>query len=103
MASERMTVARAMVKALEAEGITTVFGYPGAAICPFYDELISSGIRHILVRHEVNGGHAASGYARMTSSRNSYIGSGCDKPYNGYSNRSHGQHTYGPYHRAGKL
>ena len=66
MASERMTVARAMVKALEAEGITTVFGYPGAAICPFYDELISSGIRHILVRHEVNGGHAASGYARMT-------------------------------------
>ena len=37
MASERMTVARAMVKALEAEGITTVFGYPGAAICPFYD------------------------------------------------------------------
>ena len=66
MASERMTVARAMVKALEAEGITTVFGYPGAAICPFYDELISSDIRHVLVRHEVNGGHAASGYARMT-------------------------------------
>lgn len=55
-----------MVKALEAEGITTVFGYPGAAICPFYDELISSDIRHVLVRHEVNGGHAASGYARMT-------------------------------------
>ena len=47
MASERMTVARAMVKALEAEGITTVFGYPGAAICPFYDELISSDIRHV--------------------------------------------------------
>ena len=66
MASEKMTVARAMVKALEAEGITTVFGYPGAAICPFYDELISSDIRHVLVRHEVNGGHAASGYARMT-------------------------------------
>ena len=53
-------------KGSEAEGITTVFGYPGAAICPFYDELISSDIRHVLVRHEVNGGHAASGYARMT-------------------------------------
>lgn len=66
MASERMTVARAMVKVLEAEGIKTVFGYPGAAICPFYDELINSDIRHVLVRHEVNGGHAANGYARMT-------------------------------------
>lgn len=64
--AERMTVARAMVKALEAEGISTVFGYPGAAICPFYDELINSDIRHVLVRHEVNGGHAANGYARMT-------------------------------------
>lgn len=66
MASERMTVARAMVKVLEAEGIKTVFGYPGAAICPFYDELINSPIHHVLVRHEANGGHAANGYARMT-------------------------------------
>lgn len=61
-----MTVARAMVKCLEAERIRHIFGYPGAAICPFYDELLSSEIRHILVRHEVNGGHSASGYARMT-------------------------------------
>lgn len=61
-----MTVARAMVECLKAEGVKHVFGYPGAAICPFYDELISSGIEHILVRHEVNAGHAASGYARMT-------------------------------------
>ena len=55
-----------MVKGLEAEGIKTVFGYPGAAICPFYDELINSQVRHVLVRHEANGGHAANGYARMT-------------------------------------
>ncbi len=61
-----MTVAKAMVKCLEAEGIKHVFGYPGAAICPFYDELIESTIEHILVRHEVNGGHAASGYARIS-------------------------------------
>lgn len=61
-----MTVAKAMTECLAAEGISTVFGYPGAAICPFYDELYKTDIRHILVRHEVNGGHAASGYARIT-------------------------------------
>lgn len=66
MSTTRMTVAKAMTQALKAEGITTVFGYPGAAICPFYDELLNTDIKHILVRHEVNGGHAASGYARMT-------------------------------------
>ena len=66
MSENTMTVAKAMVECLKAEGVRTVFGYPGAAICPFYDELISSGIEHILVRHEVNGGHAASGYSRMT-------------------------------------
>lgn len=61
-----MTVAKAMVECLKAEGITTVFGYPGAAICPFYDELNNTEIQHVLVRHEVNGGHAASGYARIS-------------------------------------
>ncbi len=61
-----MTVASAMVKCLETEGVKHVFGYPGAAICPFYDALIGSEIEHILVRHEANGGHSASGYARMT-------------------------------------
>lgn len=66
MSENRTTVARAMVKCLEAEQIKHVFGYPGAAICPFYDELLKSDIQHILVRHEVNGGHSASGYARMT-------------------------------------
>lgn len=66
LAIERMTVARAMTECLRAEGITDVFGYPGAAICPFYDELYKTDIRHILVRHEVNAGHAASGYARVT-------------------------------------
>ncbi|MBQ4166234.1 MAG: biosynthetic-type acetolactate synthase large subunit [Oscillospiraceae bacterium] len=66
MSTTRMTVAKAMTECLKAEGIATVFGYPGAAICPFYDELLNTDIRHVLVRHEVNGGHAASGYARMT-------------------------------------
>ncbi len=66
MADFKMTVAKAMVKCLEAENIKHVFGYPGAAICPFYDELLKSDIKHILVRHEVNGGHSASGYARIS-------------------------------------
>ncbi|MCL2036926.1 MAG: biosynthetic-type acetolactate synthase large subunit [Oscillospiraceae bacterium] len=63
-----MTAAKALVKCLELEKITAVFGYPGAAICPFYDELELSdcGIEHILVRHEANAGHAASGMARIT-------------------------------------
>ena len=66
MAKERITVAGAMVRALEAEGIRHIYGYPGAAICPFFDELIKSDIQNILVRHEANSGHAASGYARIT-------------------------------------
>lgn len=66
LSEKRMTVARAMVECLKAENVKHVFGYPGAAICPFYDELLSSDIQHILVRHEVNGGHSASGYARIT-------------------------------------
>lgn len=59
--------AEIMVKCLENEGVSVVFGYPGAAICPFYDELYkSSAITHILVRQEQNAGHAASGYARVS-------------------------------------
>lgn len=63
----KMTVAQAMVRCLEAEGISVVFGLPGAAICPFYDALSRSSIRHILVRQEQNAAHAASGYARITN------------------------------------
>ena len=61
-----MTGAEAMVKCLEAEGITRVFGYPGVAIAPFYEGLYNSSIEHVLVRQEQNAGHAASGYARLS-------------------------------------
>lgn len=61
-----MTGADAMVKCLEAQGIDVVFGYPGVAIAPFYNSLYDSKIHSILVRQEQNGGHAASGYARVT-------------------------------------
>ncbi|MCQ2513787.1 MAG: biosynthetic-type acetolactate synthase large subunit [Ruminococcus sp.] len=58
--------AEIMVKCLEAEGVNVVFGYPGAAICPFYDKIYDSEIKHILVRDEQNAAHAASGYARCS-------------------------------------
>lgn len=61
-----ITGAEAIVRCLEAEGVSTVFGYPGATIAPFYEALSASPIRHILTRTEQGAGHAASGYARMT-------------------------------------
>ncbi len=61
-----MTGAEAIVKALEMEKADIIFGYPGAAISPFYDALLGSSIRHILTRHEQGAAHAANGYARVT-------------------------------------
>ena len=58
--------AEIMVRCLESENVRTAFGYPGAAICPFYDFLDRSSIRHILVRQEQNAAHEASGYARAS-------------------------------------
>ncbi len=59
-----LTGSGAILASLERLGITDVFGLPGGAIMPFYDELMSStAIRHILVRHEQGAGHAAEGYA----------------------------------------
>ncbi len=61
-----MIGADVIVKCLEAEGVTTVFGYPGVAICPFYNSILESEISTVLVRTEQNAAHAASGAARMT-------------------------------------
>lgn len=62
----KLTGAQAILKALEMENVEVMFGYPGAAICPFYDALTGSGIKHILTRTEQGAAHAASGYARVT-------------------------------------
>lgn len=62
-----MNGADIMVKCLEKEGITDIFGYPGVAIAPFYNSILSSEIRTILIRTEQNAAHAASGYARTDS------------------------------------
>ena len=62
-----VTGAQALVLALEAVGVDTVFGIPGGAILPAYDPLLDSvKVRHILVRHEQGAGHAAQGYASAT-------------------------------------
>jgi len=58
--------AKALVKALEREKVEVIFGIPGGATIPFYDELYDSSIRHILVRHEQVAAHAADGYARAS-------------------------------------
>jgi acetolactate synthase I/II/III large subunit len=61
-----MNGATALVRALEAEGVDIVFGYPGGAILPVYDALVDSKLRHILVRHEQGAAFAANGWARAT-------------------------------------
>lgn len=61
-----MNGADAIVKCLELENVEYVFGYPGVAICPFYDSILNADIKTILVRHEQHAAHAASGYARLT-------------------------------------
>ena len=61
-----MNGADAIIKCLEAEGVATVFGYPGVAICPFYNSILESEIQTVLIRTEQNAAHAASGVARMT-------------------------------------
>jgi len=55
-----------LLKSIEAEGVDTIFGYPGGMALPIYDALYDSGIRHILGRHEQGVAHAADGYARAT-------------------------------------
>jgi len=60
----KMTAMEAAVHVLKSEGVDLVFGVPGAAILPLYDALRGSTIRHVLVRHEEGGTHAAEGYSR---------------------------------------
>lgn len=61
-----MNGADAIVKALEAENVKYVFGYPGVAICPFYNSILDSDIETVLVRTEQNAAHMASGLARVS-------------------------------------
>ncbi|HCF71844.1 MAG TPA: acetolactate synthase large subunit, partial [Syntrophomonas sp.] len=58
--------AQVLLQCLQAEGVDTIFGYPGGVVLPIYDALYNSDIRHILARHEQGAAHAADGYARAT-------------------------------------
>ncbi|MDD9900789.1 MAG: acetolactate synthase 2 catalytic subunit [Alphaproteobacteria bacterium] len=62
----QLSGAQLLVRALEAQGVTTVFGYPGGAIMPVYDALTDSTMKHILTRHEQGAALAADAWARMT-------------------------------------
>jgi acetolactate synthase-1/2/3 large subunit len=61
-----MRAVDAVMECLKAEGVDVVFGLPGGANLPTYDAFYEAGIRHVLVRHEAGGGHAAEGYAKAT-------------------------------------
>ena len=65
--TDTMSGAKMVVKALKDQGVEVVFGYPGGAVLPIYDEIfLQNDIRHVLVRHEQGAVHAAEGYARST-------------------------------------
>ena len=70
VATKRATGGFALIDSLKRHGVQHIFGYPGGAILPIYDELYraeaAGGIQHILVRHEQGAAHAADGYARAT-------------------------------------
>ena len=64
--TNNITGAKALIESLKKENVEVIFGYPGGAMLPIYDELYGADIRHILVRHEQAAAHAADGYARAT-------------------------------------
>ncbi|WP_081451348.1 acetolactate synthase 3 large subunit [Aurantimonas manganoxydans] len=65
--TREMTGAAMVVQALKDHGVADIFGYPGGAVLPIYDEIFQQeAVRHVLVRHEQGAGHAAEGYARST-------------------------------------
>src|SRR5215213_9022012 len=67
MAGEMLTGAEIVLKALADQGVEHLFGYPGGAVLPIYDEIFQQDkVKHVLVRHEQGATHAAEGYARST-------------------------------------
>ena len=66
--TERISGSEAVIRCLLAEGVKTLYGYPGGAIMPVYDELYKyqDQIHHVLTRHEQGATHAAQGYARIS-------------------------------------
>ena len=99
-----MRAADALMECLKAEGVEVVFGLPGGANLPTYDALYDAGIRHILVRHEAGGGHAAEGYAKATGKVGVAFGTsgpGRDQPRHADHRRDAGLGADGLHHRPG--
>lgn len=64
--NQEMSGSSMLIEALRQEGVDVIFGYPGGAILPTYDEIYKTGIHHVLARHEQGAIHAAEGYARVS-------------------------------------
>ena len=99
-----MRAVDAIMECLKAEGVDVVFGYPGGANLPTYDAFVDAGIRHILVRHEAGGGHAAEGYAKATRQgrrRVRDLGPGRDQHRHAADRRDDGLRPAGGLHRPG--
>lgn len=99
-----MNGAQWVVHALRAQGVNTVFGYPGGAIMPVYDALYDGGVEHLLCRHEQGAAMAAIGYARATGKTGVCIatsGPGATNLITGLAGRAVRFHPRCCYHRSG--
>ena len=99
-----MRAVDAVMECLKAEGVDVVFGLPGGANLPTYDAFVGGGIRHILVRHEAGGGHAAEGYAKATGKVGvafATSGPGRDEPDHADLRRDDGLGAGRVHHRPG--
>ena len=99
-----MRAVDAVMECLKAEGVDVVFGLPGGANLPTYDAFYDAGIRHMLVRHEAGGGHAAEGYAKATGKVGVALGdqrARRDEPRHADRRRDDGLGAGGLHHRPG--
>ena len=100
-----MTGAALRVRALIDHGVEHIFGYPGGAVLPIYDEIFQQDkVEHILVRHEQGAGHAAEGYARSTGKPGVVLvtsGPGATNMVTPLTDALFGSGSAGVHHRAG--
>ena len=93
-----MTGAQAVLESLKNEGVDVVFGYPGGAILPLYEEFYKSNFKHILTSHEQGAVHAADGYARITGKPGVCVAT--SGPGNRHCNGQHGFYPDGHHQRS---
>ena len=105
MSAETINGARIVLETLHRLGVTDMFGYPGGAVIPIYDEIYSfPEIKHYFVRHEQGAAHAADGYARVSGQSwrmSCYVWSWCNESCNRYYDCVHGFRTYGGHYWSG--